>query len=167
MNCLHVEIVDYTMEQKLFLISILLFISGTLLSQAAPDFSFSTIEEKIESLSDLKGEVLYVSFWASWCKPCINNFEKYEEMRAELAEIGVVLLNVNIDKDESNWHSAMVKHKIIGTHVRGNDLDELQEVYELYSIPSYEIINKRGDFVYLSTSPNRNIIQEFKEWVKE
>ncbi len=155
------------MIQKSVLFILLLSVSGTLYSQTAPDFSFTTLEAQSQSLDDLKGEVLYVSFWASWCKPCITNFEKYEEMRAELADIGVVLLNVNIDKDESKWHSAMAKHQIIGTHVRGSELDSLQEMYELYSIPSYEIINKKGEFVYLSDRPNRNIIEEFKQWVKE
>ncbi len=155
------------MIQKSVLFILLLSVSGKVYAQTAPDFSFTTLEEQSQSLDDLKGEVLYVSFWASWCKPCITNFEKYEEMRAELADIGVVLLNVNIDKDESKWHSAMAKHQIIGTHVRGSELDSLQEMYELYSIPSYEIINKKGEFVYLSDRPNRNIIEEFKQWVKE
>jgi len=134
-------------------------------AQSAPDFTFSTTDETVQQLSDYKGKVLYVSFWASWCKPCLVNFEKYEEMRNQLDEIGVVLLNVNIDAEQYNWETAMVKNNINGVHVRGQELEKLQELYELYSIPSYEIINKEGNFVYLSYDTERNIIEEFKQWV--
>lgn len=88
-------------------------------------------------------------------------------MREELESIGVTLLNVNIDKTEKLWERALQKHTINGVHVRGEDLDGLQELYKLYSIPSYEIINKKGQFVYLSDSPDRNIINEFKSWINE
>jgi len=86
-------------------------------------------------------------------------------MRNQLDEIGVVLLNVNIDAEQYNWETAMVKNNINGVHVRGQELEKLQELYELYSIPSYEIINKEGNFVYLSYDTERNIIEEFKQWV--
>ncbi len=145
----------------------ILLISSALFAQKAPEFSFYSAEVELLNLTDFQGEVLYVSFWASWCKPCIVNFEKYEEMRTELEKIGVVLLNVNIDKTESQWINAMQKHQIIGTHVRGKELDNLQELYELYSIPSYEIINKKGELVYLSDKPDRNILDEFKQWINE
>jgi len=143
------------------------FVLETATSQQAPDFKFSDQEGNERYLSDLTGEVLYVSFWASWCQPCISNFKKYAPMREELASIGVTLLNVNIDKTQQLWETALQKHNINGVHVRGEDLDELQELYKLYSIPSYEIINKKGQFVYLSDSPDRNIINEFKSWINE
>jgi len=149
----------------LFLSSFFCFEIG--ISQEAPDFQYITQEGFAAQLSDHRGEVLYVSFWASWCQPCISNFKKYAPMREELETIGVTLLNVNIDNSKELWKNAMQKHNINGVHVRGTDLDGLQELYELYSIPSYEIINKKGQFVYLSDSPDRHIITEFKSWLKE
>jgi len=133
----------------------------------APGFQFSYQDGAVASLSDLQGEVLYVSFWASWCKPCIVNFEKYSDTRTQLQDIGVTLLNVNIDQSEEKWISSLEKYDINGTHVRGQNLDSLQSLYQLYSIPSYEIINKKGEFVYLSDGENRNLIEEFKTWIKE
>jgi len=88
-------------------------------------------------------------------------------MREELESIGIKLLNVNIDKTAELWTKALGKHNINGTHVRGKDLDALQELYQLYSIPAYEIINKKGQFVYLSDAADRNIIDEFNSWLKE
>ncbi len=135
--------------------------------EKAPAFSFHHVDGQSASLSDLRGEVLYLSFWASWCKPCIVNFEKYEQTRDRLQEMGITLLNVNIDQSEEKWKQAMETHHINGIHVRGQDLDSLQSLYQLYSIPSYEIINKRGEFVYLSDGGSRDIFQEFEVWMKE
>ena len=148
---------------------LLLFLFAMQLSsqELATDFSYNDTEGTIGQLSDYQGQVVYISFWASWCQPCISNFKKYSEIRQMLADKGVVLLNVDIDKDPLNWKAALVKHDIAGIHVRGTDLDELQEVYQLYTIPSYEIINKNGYLVYLSDDPNRSIIQEFERWVVE
>lgn len=155
------------MSAHTFLLLICLHWSVYSFGQEAPDFSFTTLDGELSQLSDYKDKVVYLSFWASWCKPCIINFDKYEEMRSQMANEGVVLLNVNIDKSEELWRKAVSRHSIDGTHVRGHDLESLQELYKLYSIPSYEIINKKGEFVYLSDNPDRNILGEFKQWVKE
>jgi len=153
---------------KSFGIGLFLFFTYNLFSQdKAPDFQFEDINQNISSLSDLDGNVLYVSFWASWCAPCIHNFNKYAPMRDSLEELGVILLNVNIDKAKDNWYEALDKHDINGLHVRGIELDTLQSQYELYSIPSYEIIDKKGMIVYLSDDVDRNIIAEFNNWLHE
>lgn len=155
------------MSRILIFILLSFIVVQTAMSQQAPDFKFTQQDGAEARLSELEGKVLYVSFWASWCKPCISNFKKYAPMREELESIGVTLLNVNIDKTTTLWERAVELHNINGVHVRGKDLDGLQELYKLYSIPAYEIINKKGQFVYLSDSPDRNIINEFKSWLNE
>lgn len=135
--------------------------------EIAKDFGFTTTDGVATKLSDYQGQVVYISFWASWCKPCISNFKKYAPIRDELEALGITLLNVNIDNEEKKWHTAMKNNKINGVHVRGLDLDSLQELYQLYSIPTYEIINKKGMLVYLSEDGSRNILDEFASWMEE
>lgn len=135
--------------------------------EVAKDFAFTTVDGVTTKLSDYKEQVVYISFWASWCKPCISNFRKYESIRNEMEALGITLLNVNIDKEEKKWHTAMKNNTINGVHVRGVDLEGLQELYQLYSIPYYEIINKQGMLVYLSEDGSRNILDEFRSWMAE
>ena len=110
--------------------------------------------------------MLYVSFWASWCAPCIQNFKKYAEIRTQLESEGVLLLNVSIDKNKEAWRSHLEKQPINGIHVLAAK-EDLYPEYELSSIPLYEIINKSGQFVYLSDEPNRDIIAQFRAWLEE
>lgn len=133
----------------------------------APDFPFITLNDSTQTLDELKGEVVYISFWASWCKPCLRNFEKYESMRLELQNRGVKLLNVNIDDNREIWKSTLLSKNILGTNVWASDFEQIQDDYEIYNIPQYEIVNKKGMLVYLSQNENRSIIEEFIGWLKE
>ncbi|MEL6925672.1 MAG: TlpA disulfide reductase family protein [Bacteroidota bacterium] len=136
--------------------------------ETAPDFVVKTLEGEELALSDLRGKVVYISFWASWCAPCIAGFRKYEKLRRQLAEVGVVLLNVSIDKTEEAWLNGLVSIPPVGIQAFAKqDKTQLMQHYELGSIPAYYIVNKKGSLVYLSSRPDRNIVEEFKNWVEE
>lgn len=134
----------------------------------APDFEFTLEDGTVKQLSDYKGQVVYLSFWASWCGPCISNYKKYHDTRTKLEEMGVVLLNVSIDKQKDDWEKSLDKNIVInGVNVHGNDLNFIQSKYQLSSIPLYEILNKKGEFVYLSDSYPRDLFADFQKWLDE
>jgi len=135
--------------------------------ERAPDFSYVDISGSQEHLSELRGEVVYISFWASWCEPCLRNFKKYKAIRSQLQAEGVILLNVNIDKTENLWQKSLAVQDIDGMNVRASDINKLHTQYELSSIPLYEIVNRPGQLVYLPDDPNRSIIDAFKGWLEE
>ncbi len=135
--------------------------------ELAPDFSYASLSGSEQHLSDLQGEVVYISFWASWCGPCLRNFKKYEAIRSQLEAAGVILLNVNIDKTEDLWLNALEMQNINGRNVRTTDIEGLQANYQVYNIPLYEIVNRSGQLVYLPEDPNRSIIDAFKGWLEE
>ena len=132
----------------------------------APDFKMTLLDKSEVNLGDYKGKVVYISFWASWCGPCITNFKKYEEIRNQLEKEGVILLNVSIDEDESKWLSAVDKIKINGVQAKANK-EDLYPDYQISSIPLYEIIGTQGQFLYLSDEAERDVIGQFQNWVKE
>ena len=129
----------------------------------APNIVAYTDEGQPLSLSQLGGQVVYVSFWASWCKPCLENFRKYDGIRAQLEAKGVVLLNVDIDDDEYDWRRALERERWRGTNVRATKIDELKRVYNLSSIPAYYIIDKHGRIVVLPEGDNRDLLAAFDE----
>ena len=132
----------------------------------APDFEFTMADGSKKMLSDYEGQVVYLAFWASWCKPCINGFNKYREIRNQMDEIGVVLLNISVDKKTDAWRKAMKELNIQGDHAL-IDRNDIQDLYQLYSVPRYEIIGKEGEFLFLSQDPNRNVLDNFKAFVDQ
>lgn len=135
-------------------------------AKLAPDFAMTMVDGTTKMLSDFRGEVLYVSFWASWCGPCISNFKKYEEMRSQLRDIGITLLNVSIDDTSEAWITSMDKQQLSGVNALSTKGD-LYPDYQISSIPLYEIIGKDGRFRYLSDDIDRDILEEFRSFLKE
>lgn len=132
----------------------------------APDFAMTMEDGSTKMLSDFKGEVLYISFWASWCGPCISNFKKYDAMRSQLSDIGITLLNVSIDETSEAWTTSLSKQQLSGLNAKAVKGD-LYPDYQISSIPLYEIIGKDGYFKYLSDDMDRNILEEFRSFLKE
>lgn len=149
-----------------FFFPLLFLFSGTL--EKAPDFDFVHENGEIQTLSDYDGNVVYVAFWASWCQPCLSNFKKYNEMRKVLQEKGVTLLNVSLDKKESDWQKALQSYSFLnGENVHVSDLGKVMNLYQLSYIPEYKILNKQREIVNLDQEQNRDIVAAFEKWLKE
>ena len=133
----------------------------------APNIGMYNLEGQPLSLTDLSGKVLYVSFWASWCKPCIANFKKYDGIRAQLQKKGVVLLNVDIDEDEFDWKKAVDSYTPRGMNVRGTHLEDLKRAYNLVTIPAYAIIDKHGRIAVLPDGENRDLLAAFDQIIAQ
>jgi len=149
-----------------FLIPFLLIL--TTISEKAPDFNFTHENGELQALSDYEGKVVYIAFWASWCRPCLQNFKKYNEMRKELQEKGVILLNVSLDKNKADWEKALMSYSFLrGDNVHVTDLNKVMELYQLTTIPEYVILNKKMEMVSLDQGANRDVVSAFEEWLKE
>ena len=146
----------------IFAFSISTLLPTTPLADKAPDFEFVLADGTTKKLSDYKGKVLYISFWASWCGPCLTNFEKYEATRVELEKMGVVLLNISVDKTEEAYKSSLIRQPIVGNNAWTSDQNSIQEAYELYAIPTYHIITKEGNFYFLGDGSGRDVFGEFQ-----
>ncbi len=133
----------------------------------APNFSMVDIEGKEIELKDLRGKVVYLSFWASWCGPCIKGFNKYDDTRRQLEELGVLILNVSIDSNKEAWKKGLQTIPTTGENYFAADQSRLKLDYEISSIPLYHIIDKYGHFRYLSDEIDRDIIAEFTKLTKE
>ena len=134
---------------------------------SAEDIDMIDKQGNLISLTDYQGKVVYISFWASWCKPCIAGFKKSKDVRQRLQDLGVVLINISIDKEEEAWRDAMIRHNPLGVNTWAISLQDLAKDYDISSIPLYHIINKQGKFAYLSDQQSRDIVDEFRFLVEQ
>ncbi|MGB6199575.1 MAG: TlpA disulfide reductase family protein [Candidatus Acidiferrales bacterium] len=70
--------------------------------RSAPDFAF-TVAGQTKHLSDLQGKVVVLNFWASWCKPCIQEAPSLNELQETIAPQGGTVLGISVDEDTAAY----------------------------------------------------------------
>ena len=100
--------------------------------QPAPEFTLPNLDDQPVSLSQFKGQVVLLDFWASWCVPCINDLPYLRQVKEKTADWPVVFLNISLDADEAAWREAIDKHEIKGVHVRADGWNaEVAKTYQV------------------------------------
>lgn len=115
--------------------------------QPAPDFILEGLNGDYVALSDYRGKVVYLVFWASWCRPCLQQIKYIKEIDERLASDEVVLLYVSIDEDVAAWKDMVDLKEIPGVHVRTDGVKSLMpQDYNVAGVPLYFMIDKEGNF---------------------
>ena len=109
--------------------------------QPAPDFTLKDLDGQAVSLSQFKGKVVLLDFWASWCGPCIGDLPNLRKIKEQVAAQPVVFLNISLDANEGAWKQAIAKHEIKGVHVRS---EQVAQAYNVSGIPRYYLVDPQG-----------------------
>ena len=113
--------------------------------QPAPEFTLDDLDGQPVSLSQFKGQVVLIDFWASWCGPCIDDLPYLRQVKKKTADWPVVFLNISLDADEDDWREAIDEHEIKGVHVRADGWSaEVAKTYQVMGIPSYYLVDSQG-----------------------
>jgi thiol-disulfide isomerase/thioredoxin len=122
----------------------------TAIGANAPDISLPDRDGKIRKLSSLKGKVVLVDFWASWCGPCRKENPNVVAIYGKYHDKGFEVFSVSLDKDRDSWLNAIAKDNLLWPdHV--SDLkywkSEGAATYGVSAIPFTVLIDKKGKIV--------------------
>ncbi|MEY4927152.1 MAG: hypothetical protein RI894_1588 [Bacteroidota bacterium] len=114
---------------------------------AAPEIKMPTPEGKEFALSELKGKVVLIDFWASWCGPCRRSMPEVKATYAKYKDRGFEILGVSLDKDQSAWVGAIAADALPWKHVSDLQLwqSKAAQTYGVTSIPQTVLIDKQGN----------------------
>lgn len=121
----------------------------------AKDGSFRAVNIKGDTiaLSSLKGKVLYIDFWATWCKPCIEEFPFSKKMIQSIPskfKNDIAFLFISLDESEVIWKKGLERHNLsdgLNLFSQGGWYSEAAKRFKIQAIPRYLIINKKGEIV--------------------
>ncbi len=112
-----------------------------MLNQPAPEFTVTDAERTV-ALKDLRGKVVVLNFWATWCPPCVEEMPSLVRMQEQLKD-KVTVLAVSVDEDDRAYRSFIKKYNIALLTVRDAQ-QKSNELYGSFRFPETYIIDRDG-----------------------
>ncbi len=133
----------------------------------APEFSLRNLEGELVALSDYRGQVVVLDFWATWCTPCLTSFPALHALLEPYADQGLVLIIVSLDRSEESAREYLVENGYGTDQVLWGSLTQARAVQELYGvvgIPRTVVIDREG-LIRFAGHPDRLDEQVLRAWL--
>lgn len=130
------------------LIAVAAFASTGLSGKPAPDFALKNSAGENVRLTDLRGEVVMINFWATWCGPCRQEMPLLDEMHARYNRVGFTLLGVNIDDDQRRAEE-MIESLGVTFPVVFDSTKAVSEQYDVSAMPVTILLDREGVVRYV------------------
>lgn len=122
--------------------------SSGLEGSAAPDFALKSSTGKNLRLSEYRGDVVMINFWATWCGPCRQEMPLLDELYQRYERVGFNLLGVNID-DDSRRAMQMIDELGVKFPVLFDARKEVSKLYEVEAMPVTVLVDREGNVRYV------------------
>lgn len=114
----------------------------------APEFELKNMQGKNISLEDLKGNIVYLDFWASWCRPCIEEMPAFKKLQNEFASSNIKFVSIGIESKKESLEKLIEAQGLEGIHLFDPDKEEdLKKRYNVEGIPHYVLIDTDGKMI--------------------
>ena len=117
--------------------------SSTLEGQSAPDFVLKSSTGDNLRLSEYRGDVVMINFWATWCGPCRQEMPLLDDLYSRYERVGFTLLGVNID-DDSRRAMKMIEELGVNFPVLFDDGKDVSKLYAVEAMPVTVLVDREG-----------------------
>jgi peroxiredoxin len=131
----------------------------------APDFTADTVDGQSFRLKDLRGKIVILDFWATWCVPCLSMIPDERELVKKMRDKPVALVGISADSDVGKLRRFVSSHEMGWTHVVDGPEGPIQQRYEVGSLPTIYVLDARGTirFAGMGAQPAGKI----ERWVEQ
>ncbi|MGF7077072.1 TlpA family protein disulfide reductase [Mucilaginibacter sp. R-33] len=129
-----------------------------------PAFELQTAGGKSIKLSSVKGKVVLVDFWASWCMPCRAAIPHLKELYKQYHAKGFEIVSISIDQNNKAWKNAMLKEAMpwqqgIDKYEDGKDASVMMNALGIQSVPFAIVLNAEGNVILINPTASDIDIQ--------
>jgi len=114
-------------------------------ARMAPPFSLTTLDGQRISMDDLKGKVVLLDFWATWCGPCREALPHMKDLAKKFNGQPLVILSVSLDEDEQKWKEFVAKNGMAWAQYRDGGFDgPIAQIFAVTAIPHTFTVDVNG-----------------------
>lgn len=148
------------------LFSTVLLAKSQPLSGPAPDFTLPDANGKAIKLSDLKGQVVMINFWASWCGPCREEMPLLENLHKKYSKLGFTVYGVNVDFKPKDAQP-LLQETGVTFPVGYDSKNKISELYKIDSMPSTVMVDRKGNLRYLHRGYKPGYEKDYEKQIRE
>lgn len=150
--------------------SLLLFSSHSLMAAAlqdpAPDFTLKSLSGENLKLSELRGEVVMVNFWASWCGPCRQEMPLLDQLYKRYQPMGFTILGVNVEED-AGVAKKVLQELPVSFPILFDQTNKISELYQVSAMPSTFLVDRDGKLRYLHKGYQPGYEEQYQAQIRE
>lgn len=124
------------------------FATAGAISGAAPNFTLKSNSGKNLKLSEFRGQVVMLNFWASWCGPCRQEMPLLDKLYQRYKPLGFTILGINVDEDINEAHK-MLRSIPVTFPILFDTENKVSELYKVKAMPSTFLIDRDGNMRFL------------------
>jgi len=132
----------------------------------APAFEVKSLKGETISLAKLKGKVVFLEFWATWCPPCVMSAPQVEKMVGEYKEKNVEFVSVSVDQNESSVRRFVSRYSLTSKVALAQN-SGIQERYGISGIPAFFVIDKEGYAVRMWEGYHTSYWQSWRDVINQ
>ncbi len=121
-------------------------------------------------IDSLKGNIVYIDFWASWCRPCIDEMQYSKKMQKYFTGEKLLFLYISTDTENEKWQKGLKKINIAGYHFRlkNESKPAIRKLFKIKGIPYCVIIDSDGKILNPKAKypSSKKIIREIEQLIK-
>jgi peroxiredoxin len=135
-------------------------------SGPAPAFTLSELGGQSGSLSQYKGQVVMLNFWATWCGPCQQEMPLLDQMYRKYKPAGFTLIGVNVDKEAPPVRQ-LLDRKPVSFPVLLDPASQVSKAYHVDEMPSTVLIDRKGNVRFLHRGYKPGDENEYQDRIRQ
>lgn len=155
--------------KRALVVGLMLFFSGQVIAasstQAAPDFTLKSRSGENIKLSELRGQVVMINFWASWCGPCRQEMPLLEQLYQRYQSMGFTLLGVNVDEDHTAADK-MLGNVTVSFPILFDDQSQVSKQYQVKAMPSTFMVDRDGQVRHLHKGYKPGYEEDYQQQIR-
>ena len=131
----------------------------------APSFSLATKDGQPFALEDLKGQVVMINFWATWCGPCRKEMPLLDALYQRYSKLGFTLVGVNVEENPSGADE-FLRETPVSFPILYDSENKVSKLYDVNAMPSTVLVDRQGNMRYLHKGYKPGDENDYQNWIR-
>jgi thiol-disulfide isomerase/thioredoxin len=140
-------------------------VSARATKNIAPDFTLKSETGKNLKLSELRGKVIMINFWASWCGPCRQEMPVLDQLYKHYRPLDFTVLGVNVEQNPDDAKS-LLKDVSVSFPILFDKENKVSKLYDIKGMPSTVLVDRDGNVRYVHIGYQSGTEQEYQEQIR-